>query len=66
VILGSGAQITPLTTSVITFLDYAAMIFAAIIPLVLGIKGKLNRWAGAFMFLCFVGYNFYLISSQIG
>ncbi len=65
-ILGIGAQITPLTTSGITFVDYAVMIFAAIIPLVLGIKGKLNRWAGAFMFLCFVGYNFYLISSQIG
>lgn len=65
-ILGVGAQITPLTTSGITFVDYAVMIFAAIIPLVLGIKGKLNRWAGALMFLCFVGYNFYLISSQIG
>lgn len=65
-ILGVGAQITPLTTSGITFVDYAVMISAAIVPLVLGIKGKLNRWAGALMFLCFVGYNFYLISSQMG
>ena len=64
-ILGTASQITPLTSSGITFIDYAVMIFAAIIPLVLGIKGKLNRWAGAFLFLCFVAYNAYLISSQI-
>jgi cation:H+ antiporter len=64
-ILGTASQITPLTSSGITFIDYAVMIFAAIIPLALGIKGKLNRWAGAFMFLCFVAYNAYLILSQI-
>lgn len=64
-ILGTASQITPLTSSGITFIDYAVMIFAAIIPLVLGIKGKLNRWAGAFLFLCFVAYNAYLICSQI-
>lgn len=64
-ILGTASQITPLTSSGITFIDYAVMIFAAIIPLVLGIKGKLNRWAGAFLFLCFVAYNAYLILSQI-
>ena len=64
-ILGTASQITPLTSSGITFVDYAVMIFAAIVPLVLGIKGKLNRWAGAFMFLCFVAYNAYLICSQM-
>ena len=64
-ILGTASQITPLTSSGITFIDYAVMIFAVIIPLVLGIKGKLNRWAGAFLFLCFVAYNAYLIYSQI-
>lgn len=64
-ILGTASQITPLTSSGITFIDYAVMIFAAIIPLVLGIKGKLNRWAGAFLFLCFVAYNAHLICSQI-
>ena len=64
-ILGTASQITPLTSSGITFVDYAVMIFAAVIPLVLGIKGRLNRWAGAFMFLCFVAYNAYLILSQI-
>ncbi len=64
-ILGTASQITPLTSSGITFVDYAVMIFAAVVPLVLGVKGKLNRWAGAFMFLCFVAYNAYLILSQI-
>lgn len=64
-IFGTASQITPLTSSGITFIDYAVMIFAAIVPLVLGYKGKLNRWAGAFMFLCFVSYNAYLILSQI-
>lgn len=65
-ILGTASQITPLTSSGITFIDYAVMIFTAIVPLVLGMKGRLNRWAGAFMFLCFVAYNIYLISAQIG
>ena len=64
-ILGVGSQITNLTSSNINAVDYAVMIFAAIVPLLLGFKGKLNRWAGAFMFACFVAYNIYLISMQV-
>lgn len=64
-ILGTASQITPLTSSGITIVDYVMMIFAAVLPLVLGIRGKLNRWAGAFLFLCFVAYNAYLISAQM-
>ena len=64
-ILGVGSQITNLTSSNINAVDYAMMIFAAIVPLLLGFKGKLNRWAGAFMFACFVAYNIYLISMQV-
>ncbi|MBP3551005.1 MAG: calcium/sodium antiporter [Alistipes sp.] len=64
-ILGTASQITPLTSIGITVIDYVVMIFAAVIPLVLGVKGKLNRWAGAFMFLCFVAYNAYLLYSQM-
>ena len=64
-ILGTASQITPLTSIGITAIDYVVMIFAAVIPLVLGVKGKLNRWAGAFMFLCFVAYNAYLLYSQM-
>jgi cation:H+ antiporter len=62
-ILGTASQVTPLTSAGITAVDYAVMIFAAIIPWVLGIKGKLNRWAGAVMFICFIAYNYYLISN---
>lgn len=64
-ILGSASQVTPLTSSGITIVDYGVVIFAAVLPLLLGCKGKLNRWAGAFMFLCFVAYNAYLIYSQM-
>ena len=60
-ILGTASQITPLTSSGITAVDYAVMIFAAIIPLVLGFRGVLNRYAGAAMFICFIAYNYYLI-----
>ena len=60
-ILGTASQITPLTSSGITAVDYAEMILAAIVPMVLGFKGKLNRWAGAVMFVCFIAYNYYLI-----
>lgn len=64
-ILGLASQITPLTNRGITAIDYAVMISAAIIPLALGFKGKLNRWAGAFLFLCFVAYNSYLLYTQM-
>lgn len=60
-ILGVASQITPLTSSGIGVIDYGAMIVAAILPLVLAFKGKLNRWAGAVMFVCFIAYNYYLI-----
>lgn len=64
-ILGLSSQVMPLNSSGITAVDYCVMIAAAIIPMVLGFKGKIGRWAGAFMFLCFIAYNYYLITSQI-
>jgi cation:H+ antiporter len=64
-ILGTCSQITPLTSAGITFVDYSVMIFVSVAPLLLGFKGKLNRASGAFLFLCFVAYNAYLISLQI-
>lgn len=72
-ILGISSQIaaTPLSPKIemlssvdIGWIDFSVMIFAAVVPLILCYKGKLNRWAGAFMFLCFVAYNFYLIYTQ--
>jgi len=64
-ILGVASQITPLTSAGITVIDYSVMIFAAVVPLLCGFRGKLNRFAGAFLFLCFVAYNAYLIYSQM-
>ena len=64
-ILGVSSQITPLTNSGITMIDYAVMIFAAVVPLLLGFKGKLNRLSGVFMLVCFVAYNAYLLSTQM-
>ncbi len=64
-ILGLCSQITPLNSSGITFVDYAVMIVAAIIPLFLGFMGKINRLWGAFMFVGFVAYTWYLLNSQI-
>ena len=62
-ILGTASQITPLTNSGIKDVDYAVMILAAVLPLVLGFRGKLNRWAGAILFICFIAYNYYLIAN---
>lgn len=64
-ILGISSQVMPLTSSGITAVDYIVMIGAAIVPLLLGFTGKINRLAGAAMFLCFVGYTWYLLSGQI-
>ncbi len=60
-ILGTASQISPLTSSGITTIDYAVMIFAGVAPLLLGFRGKLNRWSGVLLFLCFVAYNAYLL-----
>ncbi len=64
-ILGLSSQVMPLTSAGITAIDYIVMISAAIIPLVFGFTGKINRASGAFMFVCFVAYTWYLLSTQI-
>lgn len=65
-ILGLSSQVMPLNTSGITAVDYCVMIAAAIIPLVLGFRGKISRFSGALMFIGFVAYTWYLLSTQIG
>ena len=65
-ILGLSSQVMPLNTSGITAVDYCVMIAAAIIPMVVGIKGKIGRAAGAAMFIGFIVYTWYLLSVQIG
>ena len=60
-ILGLSSQVMPLTSAGITIADYIVMIAAAIIPMAFGIRGRIGRAGGVFMFLCFVAYNWYLI-----
>jgi cation:H+ antiporter len=64
-ILGLSSQVMPLNSTGITAVDYAVMIAAAFIPLLFGLRGKIGRVGGAMMFICFVAYNWYLISNQI-
>lgn len=63
-ILGLSAMVTPLDSSGITLTDYLMMIIAAVLPMILGMKGKIQRWAGAAMLLCLIIYNYYLLNSQ--
>ncbi len=64
-ILGLSSQVMPLNSSGITGVDYAVMIGAAILPMIFGIRGKIGRAAGAFMFMGFIAYTWFLLSSQI-
>ena len=60
-ILGVCSQVRPLTSSGIVLMDYLVMIGAAIIPFILGFKGKISRVAGILMVLCFIGYTIVLL-----
>lgn len=63
--LGLSSQVMPLTSSGITIIDYLVMIGASILPLIFGFRGKIGRLGGAVMVICFVAYNWYLITNQI-
>ncbi|MBR2609004.1 MAG: calcium/sodium antiporter [Bacteroidales bacterium] len=65
-ILGLSSQVMPLNSSGITAVDYCVMIVAAVIPIILGIKGRIGRASGTFMFIGFIAYTWYLLSTQIG
>lgn len=65
-ILGLGSVVSPLTSGGITLVDYLVMIGAAVLLLLLGLKGRITRVGGAFMFVCFIVYNWYLLSAQMG
>ncbi len=63
-ILGISSQISPLTGGGITLVDYIVMIFAAGLPLALGMRNKITRLSGGIMFVCYVVYTLYLIYAQ--
>lgn len=64
-ILGLSSQVMPLNSSGITAVDYAVMIGAAIATVILGWKGKIGRLSGTLLFISFISYTWYLLSSQI-
>ena len=64
-ILGLSSQVTPLVSPEINIVDYLVCIFAAVLPLILGIKGRISRLSGAFMLLCFILHVIYLWRMQI-
>lgn len=64
-ILGLCSQVRPLTSTGITLVDYVVMIAAVVALYAFGKDCKIQRWEGAILFLCFVGYTCYLITNQI-
>ena len=64
-ILGISSLVVPLNSSGITMVDYAVMILAAIVPFVLGIKGKIGRFSGLLMLVSFVLYSLFLLKTQV-
>ncbi len=64
-ILGLCSQVSPLTSSGITFVDYLVMIAAVLILYAFGKDCKIQRWEGALLLLGFVAYTWYLINNQI-
>ena len=61
-ILGLSSQVTPLTSTGITMIDYLVMIGAAVITMIFGFTGKIGRAAGILMVALFIAYTFYLIN----
>lgn len=64
-ILGISSQAMPLTSSGITPIDYGVMIIVAVLPLIMGLRGRISRVSGIVMLLGFIMYNLYLVTNQI-
>lgn len=64
-ILGMSSQAMPLTSFGITNVDYIVMIVVAVLPLIMGFRGRIGRVGGLLMLMAFVIYNLYLITNQI-
>lgn len=64
-ILGLSSLAIPLTASGVTMIDYVVMTAASVLLLLFGVKGGIGRIGGAFMFVCFLAYNWYLLNEQL-
>ena len=60
-ILGVASQVTPLTSSGITAIDYSVAVVSAGLIYFLGFTSKINRLAGILMVGSFVAYTLYLL-----
>ena len=60
-ILGVASQVTPLTSSGITAIDYFVAVVSAGLIYILGFTSKINRLAGILMVGSFVAYTLYLL-----
>ena len=64
-ILGLSSLVIPLTASGVTLVDYIVMSATSVLLFVFGFRNRIGRIEGAFMFVCFIAYNWYLITNQI-
>ena len=64
-ILGLCSQVSPLTSTGIGIVDFFVMIAAVLVLFVFSKDCRISRGEGVFLFLCFVAYNWFLISNQI-
>ena len=65
-ILGLCSQASPLTSIGIGIVDFMVMIAAVLVLFVFSKDCKISRAEGAILFLCFVAYTYYLLTTQIG
>ena len=64
-ILGLSSQVTPLTSTGITIVDFVVMIAAVLALYAFGKNCKIERYEGVLLLAGFVGYTWYLIGNQI-
>lgn len=64
-ILGLSSQVTPLSSPDINLTDYFVMIGAAVLVMILGLKGRIGRLGGALMAVLFIIYTWYLLYGQL-
>ena len=64
-ILGLSSQVTPLTSTGITVVDYLVMIASVVVLYAFGKNCKIERYEGVLLFIGFIGYSWYLITNQI-
>jgi cation:H+ antiporter len=64
-ILGLSSQVTPLTSTGITVVDYLVMIASVVVLYAFGKNCKIERYEGVLLFIGFIGYTWYLITNQI-